>query len=97
MRGKVKFVKRNTSYIGNQSDQYRSDVHDVRFTTTNAILYDGNEVVIDEDDIREYYNRKRINDSLVKIISDSLHNVWIDYYEDSDGVFWLQGSINDYL
>lgn len=97
MRGKVKFVKRSQWYVGNQSDQYRSDVHDVRFTTTNAILYDSNEVVIDEDDIREYYNRKRINDSLVKIISDSLHNVWIDYYEDNDGVFWLRGSIDDYL
>lgn len=97
MRGKVKFVIRNVSYVGRQADQYSSDVHDVRFTTTNAILYDGTEVVIDEDDIKEYYDRKRINDNLVKMISDSLHNVWIDYYKDSDGVFWLRGSIGDYL
>lgn len=97
MRGKVKYVTRNISYIGNMVYQHRSDVHDVRYTTTNAILYNGEEVVLDEDDIKSYYNRTRITDKLVNTISDSLHNVWVDYVTDKDGVNFLDGSIENYI
>lgn len=64
MKGKVKYVTRNVWYAGNAADQYSSDIHDVRFTTTNAILYDGKEVVIDEDDIKSYYDRIELQTNL---------------------------------
>lgn len=97
MKGKVKYVTRSVWYIGNAADQYRSDVHDIRYTTTNAILYDGREVVIDEDDIKEYYERSRITDKLVNTISESLHNIWIKFTTDNDGVHHLYGKLEDYL
>lgn len=97
MKGKVKYVTRNVWYAGNAADQYSSDIHNVRFTTTNAILYDGKEVVIDEDDIKSYYDRSRITDKLVNTISESLHNIWINYSEDNDGVYHLDGNLEDYL
>ena len=61
MRSKVKYVTRSIWYEENQSDHYRSDVHAVRYTTTYAVLYNGDEVDIDEDDIRDYYDRSRIH------------------------------------
>ena len=60
MRGKVKYVTRSIWYEENQSDHWRSDVHPVRYTNTYAVLYNGDEVDIDEDDIRDYYDRSRI-------------------------------------
>lgn len=97
MRGKVKYVTRNIWYIGNMADQHRSDVHDIRYTTTNAILYNGKEVILDEDDIKNFYSRSKITEKLIKTISDSLHNVWINYVTDNDGVNYLEGNIEIYL
>ena len=97
MRGKVKYVTRSISYEENQSDHWRSDVHAVRYTKTYAVLYNGDEVDIDEDDIRDYYDRSRITRDLVSELSDALHNEWIEYYEDEDGDYCLDGELSDYI
>lgn len=97
MRGKVKYVTRSTWYVENQSDHWRSDVHPVRYTNTYAVLYNGDEVDIDEDDIRDCYDRSRITRELVSELSDDLHNVWIEYYEDEDGDYCLDGELSDYI
>ena len=37
---------------------------------------------------------------IVKIVSelnDDLHNVWIEYYEDEDGDYCLDGELSDYI
>ena len=97
MRGKVKYVTRSISYEENQSDHWRSDVHAVRHTNTYAVLYNGDEVNIDEDDIRDYYDRSRITRELVSELINDLHNVWIEYYEDEDGDYCLDGELSDYI
>ena len=97
MRGKVKYVTRSIWYKENQSDHWRSDEHAVRYTNTYAVLYNGDEVCIDEDDIRDYYDRSRITRELVSELSDDLHNVWIEYYEDEDGDYCLDGELSDYI
>ena len=97
MRGKVKYVTRSIWYEENQSDQWRSDVHAVRYTNTYAVLYNGDEVDIDEDDIRDYYDRSRITRDLVSELSNDLHNEWIEYYEDEDGDYCLDGELSDYI
>lgn len=97
MRGKVKYVTRSICYEENQSDHWSSDVHAVRYTNTYAVLYNGDEVDIDEDDIRDYYDRSRITRDLVSELSDDLHNEWIEYYEDEDGDYCLDGELSDYI
>ena len=97
MRGKVKYVTRSIWYEENQSDHWSSDVHAVRYTNTYAVLYNGDEVDIDEDDIRDYYDRSRITRDLVSELSDDLHNEWIEYYEDEDGGYCLDGELSDYI
>lgn len=97
MRGKVKYVTRSIWYEENQSGHWRSDVHPVRYTNTYAVLYNGDEVDIDEDDIRDYYDRSRITRELVSELNDDLHNVWIEYYEDEDGDYCLDGELSDYI
>ena len=52
---------------------------------------------IDEDDIRDYYDRSRITRDLVSELSDDLHNEWIEYYEDEDGDYCLDGELSDYI
>ena len=52
---------------------------------------------IDEDDIRDYYDRSRITHNLVSELSDDLHNEWIEYYEDEDGDYCLDGELSDYI
>ena len=54
MRGKVKYVKREVWYKGRDVDWPSSDVHPLRITGTYAVLYNGDVVEIDEDDVREY-------------------------------------------
>ena len=97
MRGKVKYVTRSIWYEENQSDHWRSDVHAVRNANTYAVLYNGDKVDIDEDDIRNYYDRSRITRDLVSELSDDLHNEWIEYYEDEDGDYCLDGELSDYI
>ena len=97
MRGIVKYVTRSIWYEENQSEHWSSDVHAVRYTNPYAVLYNGDEVDIDEDDIRDYYDRSRITRDLVSELSDDLHNEWIEYYEDEDGDYCLDGELSDYI
>lgn len=52
MEGKVKFVRRDVWLIENQEYSNDSDIHARRCTATYAVLYNQDEVEIDEDDIR---------------------------------------------
>ena len=95
MEGKVKYVKRCISHRGQVSDSHKSDVHAIRITSTNAILYNGDEVCIDESEIRAFYNRINITRPLIDKLSNSLHNVWIKYSEGEDGNYWLDNSLDE--
>ncbi|MBD5289936.1 MAG: hypothetical protein HDS26_04540 [Bacteroides sp.] len=97
MRGKVKYVTRSVWYRENESSQHSSDWHAVRYTCTYAVLYNGDEVEIDEDDIRDYYDRTNITRELISELSDELHNEWIEYYEDDDGDYCMDGELSDYI
>lgn len=97
MRGKVKRVTRSIWFRENQSDHYRSDVHAVRYTSTYAELYSGDKVDIDEDDIRNHYNRSRITDDLVSKLDGELHNVWIRYCVGEGGDCCLDGQLSEYI
>lgn len=57
----------------------------------------GDKVNIDEDDIRDYYDRSRITDVLINELSNDLHNVWINYSEGDDEDYWLGGELSDYI
>ena len=89
MEGKVKFVRRDVWFIENQ--EYR------RCTATYAVLYNHDEVEIDEDDIRDYYETRYLTSGVISALSESLHNVYIDYYEDEDGDYCLDGCLEDYI
>ncbi|MEG2013582.1 MAG: hypothetical protein RR063_10340 [Anaerovoracaceae bacterium] len=89
----MKYVTRSVWYVGNQAYQHSSDWHDVRHSNTYAVLYNGDEVGIDEDEIRSCYNRTRITQDLITELSDDLHNVWIEYSADDDGDYWLEGDL----
>lgn len=97
MRGKVKYVTRSVWYNGNQKYHWSSDVHAVRYTNTCAVLYNGDEVDIDEDEIRSYYDRSRITRELINELSNDLHNVWIEYSEDEDGDYSLDDDLEDLI
>lgn len=97
MRGKVKYVTREVNYVECSSDHWSSDSHAVRNTNTYAVLYNGDYVDIDEDDVRDYYNCHRITRNLIGELSDELHNEWIEYYEDEYGDFCLDGCLSDYI
>lgn len=85
MRGKVKYVTRSIWYEEASDDHWSSDNHAVRYTNTYAVLYNGDEVDIDEDDVRDYYDCSRITKGRINELSNDLHNVWIDYSEDWEG------------
>ena len=61
------------------------------------MLYSGDGVIIDENDIRNYYERSRITDGLIQELSQTLHNVWIEYYESEGGDYYLDGELSDYI
>ena len=90
MEGKVKFVRRDVWFIENQ--EYSNDS-----TATYAVLYNYDEVEIDEDDIRDYYDTRYLTAGVISTLSESLHNVYIDYYEDEDGDYCLDGCLEDYI
>ena len=75
----------------------RSDVHPVRYANTYAMLYNGDEVFIDEDDIREHYHRTNITEKLINELNNSLHNKRIETYSSADGSYWLKGKLSDYI
>lgn len=97
MTQKIKTVTRKTWYKESKSDHYRSDVHPVRYTNTYAMLYNGDGVFIDEDDIREHYHRTNITEKLINELNNSLHNKRIETYSSADGSYWLKGKLSDYI
>lgn len=73
-----------------------ADPWDIRITNTYAVLYNGDKVCIDEDEIRECYDYERITSNLIDELSNDLHNVWIEYSEDDDdGFYWLDDDLDD--
>lgn len=96
MRAKVKFVTRRELMVegGLTSMMYG---HAERRTCTWAVTYDDKEISIDEDEIRRVFNQKRITTQLIDKLSDSLHNVYVDYREDGDGILWLDGGLDKYV
>lgn len=97
MRGKVKDVTRDVWYEECTSDHWSSHSHPQRFTNTYAVLYNGDEVDIDEDDIRDYYGCRNLTANIIGQLNDDLHNEYIEYYEDEDGDYCLDGCLNDYI
>ena len=97
MRGKVKYVKREEWFKENSSDHWSSDVHAVRYTNTYAVLFNGDKVCIDEEDIRYYYGYSRITKSLISRLNDDLKYKRIEYDQDWDGDYSLDGSLSDYI
>ena len=97
MRGKVKYVSRNVWYVGNQEYPHSHDFHDVRCTCTFSVLYNGDEVEIDEDDVRDFYDCSRLTANVIGELNDDLHNVYIEYNEDEDGDYCLDGCLEDYI
>lgn len=93
MRGKIKRVKRNVWHIGTIEDEPKSNVHARRETLTFAILYDGNKVEINEDDIRNYYGCCYITENIIQSLNDDMHNKWIEY----DEYEYLVGKLSDYI
>lgn len=74
MEGKVKNVKRACWEKERKSEHWNSDVQSLRFIVTFAVLYNGDRVDINEDDIRTHYGRVRITDNLILELNDALHN-----------------------
>lgn len=97
MRGKVKYVTRSIWYEEQTSDHWSSETHPVRCTNTYAVLYNGDEVSIKEDEIRRCYDCQRITDNIVSRLSEDLYNEWINYEEDMDGDYWLEDNLADII
>ena len=97
MRGKVKEVKRSEWHVATQQNWPLHDVHATRATNTYAVLYDGKNVSIDEDDIRRFYGCQRITEACIAKLSNDLHNKEIEYTTDGDGDYCLVGSISQYI
>ena len=97
MRGKVKYVTREVWYVENSENHWSSELHARRCTNTYAVLYNDDNVDIDEDDIRDYYDCHNLTGNIIQQLNDDLHNEWIEYYEDEDGDYCLDGSLSDYI
>ena len=97
MKGKVKYVTRSVWYEEPQSDHWSSNEHATRCTNTYAVLTNGDEVDIDEDDIRDYYDCSRITKNIIYQLSRSLRGELIEYSQDWDGDYSLDGELSDYI
>ena len=97
MRGKVKYVRRNIWYEENSSDHWTSHNHAVRCTCTYAVTYSGDEIEIDENDIRDFYDISNITRDIIEQLNNDLHNVWVNYYEDEDGDYYLDDDLEDII
>ncbi len=92
MKGKIKNVRRDIGFIESTEDHWKSDVHPVRITRTWAETYDGNEIDIDEDEIRSHYNRKHLTKNTIERLDRDLHNRWVEH---EDGV--LSERLEEYI
>ena len=97
MRGKVKYVTRSVWFVEAQDSVPSHDTHAIRHTCTYAVLYNGDNVEIDEDDIRDYYGCRNLTTNRIAELSEDLHNVYIEYSEDWDGDYCLDGELSDYI
>lgn len=100
MKARVKRVKRSVWYEENASYTHDHDVHAVRYTNTYAIAkWKGEKYYIDldEDDIRNYYGRTRITRDLIEELSNDLYGEIIEFYEDEDGDYVIDGCLSDYI
>lgn len=97
MEGRIKYVTRSVWFKECTSDHWKSNVHARRCTCTYAVLYNGDEVEIDEDDIRDFYDCSNLTGNIIQCLNNDLHNVYIDYYEDEDGDYCLDGCLEDYI
>jgi hypothetical protein len=100
MRARVRKVKRSEWYKESQDSIPSHNTHAVRYTCTYAIVkYHGERyyVEIDEDDIRNYYGYSRITHDLIGQLNDDLYGEYIDFYEDDNGDYVLDGCLEDYI
>lgn len=67
----------------------KSDAYSVRYTNTYVVLYNGDEVYINKNDIHNYYSCNMITYEQMNELSNILHNVYIDYC--------LNGNLSDYI
>ncbi len=86
MRGKVKYVTRSVLWVDH-----------TRYTNTYAVLYNEDEVLIDEDEIRSCYDCCYITKDVIEELNNDLHNEWIEYSEDCEGDYCLDGDLGDYI
>lgn len=96
MEGKVIDVERKEWYTGAQSIQNSSSEHNIRHTNTFAKLDNGDNVIINEGDILNTFNRTRFSDKIIKELKDKLLGENINYSE-VDGDYQLDGSVSQYL
>ncbi len=102
MRGKIRNIRRKKFEVIAQSSMSTHSEHAIRNTSTNAILYPDSEgrvreVCLDEDDIRSHYGQSRITDKLLSRLNDDLHNKYINYVQNDDGEYVIEGSIENYV
>ena len=97
MRGKVKYVKRKEWFSEVEDSIHNHDTHAIRHTCTYAVLYSDDRVYLSEDDIRDFYGWKNLTANRISELSSDLHNVWIEYSEDWDGDYCLDGELRDYI
>ncbi len=97
MKGKVKQVKRSEWYIGSQSIQHSHDIHNMRQTCLYAVTYDGQNVIIDENDVLRHFRRQRFSENLVAELNSLLHNKFIECERNAEGDFCLKESISQYI
>ena len=97
MRGKVKYVDRKEILKENSANHWDSNLHARRYTNTYAVLYNNENVDINEDEIRNYYACQNLTKNRIQQLNNDLHNKWIEYYEDKDGDYCLDGCLSDYI
>ena len=97
MRGKVKYIRRKVETVVNSSDYHSHDYHGIRTSSTWATLYNGDVVLLNENDILQYYGRNRFSDNLIQTLNNDLHNCYINYRDYFDGTYQINGSISNYI
>lgn len=94
MKGKVKKVFRSKGQKFPQGNHWEHGDYSRRITQTYAKLDNRNDVILDEDEIREAYGRKNITD---KLINDALQNDLKGKELEYDEREKLVGKLTDYI
>lgn len=93
MKGKVKKVHRSEGSVFSQGHSWEYGEYSRKKTQTHAKLDNGDDVFINEDEIREVYGRKKITDKLINQLENDLKGKEIEY-DDRD---FLIGPLTKYL